>query len=227
MKKEEKIKLSAFTLIEILVVLGIFSLVMVSLLQFLTSFLNMKFSTEARQRIRNEGNDAADQIDFLVRNSVTIPNVCRDNSNGEVTDANPNDKCYLGSTDCHEIMVNVNEVVDSQTVMRKKLLKTTVEGTINLCNNPGDAANERCIALTANKTQTKNAQITVGNDPNDDNHLDDITFSCRNDEFTNGLIVTATFPMMVQRKSMQEAEAKIITETFVKNIAVRNRFDYQ
>lgn len=217
---------SAFTLIEILVVLGIFSLVMVSLLQFLTSFLNMKFNTEARQRIRNEGNAAADKIDFLIRNSVTIPNVCRDNSNGEVTAANVADKCYLGSTECHEIMVNVNETVGMQTVMVKKSLKTDTAGTIVLCDNP-NTVNEKCVSLTAKVTQTKNAQITVGKDITDTNYLDDITFFCRNDEFTNGLIVTVEFPMLVKRKSMQAADAPVITETFVKNVAVRNRFDYQ
>jgi prepilin-type N-terminal cleavage/methylation domain-containing protein len=217
---------SAFTLIEILVVLAIFSLVMISLLQFLTSFLNMKFSTEARQRIRNEGNGAADKIDFLVRNSVTIPNVCRDNSTGLITAANPSEKCFLNGTDCHEIIVNVNEMTNGQTVMVKKSLKTDTDGTIKLCNNP-NTSNEECVSLTASIDQTKNAQITIGEDPSDTNYLDDIIFSCRNDEFTNGLLVKVEFPMMVKRKSMQATDTPVITETFVRNIAVRNRFDYQ
>ncbi len=224
--KTLKKRQTAFTLIEILVVLGIFSLVMISLLQFLTGFLNMKFSTEARQRIRNEGNGAADQIDFLVRNSVTIPNVCRDNSAGVITAADPNDECFLDGTNCHEIIVNVNETKDGQAVIVKKSLKTNADGTIKLCSNP-NTASESCVSLTANIEQTKNAQITVGKDPLDTNYLDDITFSCRNDEFTNGLIVKVEFPMMVKRKSMQATDAPVITETFVRNIAVRNRFDYQ
>ena len=222
MKKTEENRQNAFTLIEILVVLGIFSLVMTALLQFLTGFLNMKFSTEARQRIRNEGNSAADQIDFLVRNSVTIPNVCRDNTTQTITD-----QCYLGSSDCHQLIVNVNETTGTQTTVIKKLLKAE-EGMIKLCTNPS-TANEKCVALTASKEQTKNAQITIGGTaataitPNPD----DLQFSCRNDEFTNGLIVTVKFPMVVKRKTMQATDTKIITESFVKDIAVRNRFDYQ
>ena len=58
---------SAFTLIEILIVAVIFSILSLAVGRFLITFLNLKLSAETIQRIRQEGNYALDQIDYLLR----------------------------------------------------------------------------------------------------------------------------------------------------------------
>jgi prepilin-type N-terminal cleavage/methylation domain-containing protein len=73
MKKKSR---AAFSLIELMVVIAIIGLVTITLVQFMTHFMNVKFNAEMMQRIRQEGNYALDQIDFLIRNSLTIPDVC-------------------------------------------------------------------------------------------------------------------------------------------------------
>lgn len=67
---------SAFTLIEILIVAVIFSILSLAVGRFLITFLNLKLSAETIQRIRQEGNYALDQIDYLLRSSLTLPDIC-------------------------------------------------------------------------------------------------------------------------------------------------------
>lgn len=67
---------SAFTLIEILIVAVIFSILSLAVGRFLITFLNLKLSAETIQRIRQEGNYALDQIDYLLRSGLTMPDVC-------------------------------------------------------------------------------------------------------------------------------------------------------
>ena len=76
---------SAFTLIEILIVAVIFSILSLAVGRFLITFLNLKLSAETIQRIRQEGNYALDQIDYLLRSGLTMPDVCV----GRIRPANP------------------------------------------------------------------------------------------------------------------------------------------
>ena len=76
---------SAFTLIEILIVAVIFSVLSLAVGRFLITFLNLKLSAETIQRIRQEGNYALDQIDYLLRSGLTMPDVCV----GRIRPANP------------------------------------------------------------------------------------------------------------------------------------------
>lgn len=65
-----------FTLVEVLVVIVIFSLLAVVVGRFLVVFFNLKYHAETVQRLRQEGNAALDQIDYLVRSSLTLPDIC-------------------------------------------------------------------------------------------------------------------------------------------------------
>lgn len=82
---------SAFTLIEILIVAVIFSILSLAVGRFLITFLNLKLSAETIQRIRQEGNYALDQIDYLLRSGLTMPDVCV----GRIRPANPPSGFYL------------------------------------------------------------------------------------------------------------------------------------
>lgn len=66
----------SFTLVEVLVVIVIFSLLTIVVGRFLVVFFNLKYNAETVQRLRQEGNLALDQIDYLVRNSLTLPDIC-------------------------------------------------------------------------------------------------------------------------------------------------------
>jgi type II secretory pathway pseudopilin PulG len=67
---------TAFTLVEMIVAVACFGMVTVAIGQFLSNFLIIRFNAEALGRIRSEGNDALDHIDNLVRNGITLPDVC-------------------------------------------------------------------------------------------------------------------------------------------------------
>lgn len=81
---------SAFTLIEILIVAVIFSILSLAVGRFLITFLNLKLSAETIQRIRQEGNYALDQIDYLLRSGLTMPDVCV----GRIRPTKPSDSSF-------------------------------------------------------------------------------------------------------------------------------------
>ncbi len=222
MKRQKNNQQTGFTLVELLVVLGIFSLVMASLLQFLTNFLNLKFNSEARQRMRNEATYVLDRIDYLIRNGLTIPDLCRTTAGaGEVTlgqvanSANTVTSVPVGK---QGIIVKIKE--NDGTEVRKKVYLNN-EGVIILVDdvtlvNGAATGYTKEIALTASEVETAKAPIIVEN----------LTFECREDSFTNGLVVETNFDMTVQRQSMQAGDQSDLNEHFTKVTAVRNRFDY-
>ncbi|MDO5561831.1 MAG: type II secretion system protein [bacterium] len=131
-------KQAGFTLIEMLVVLGIFGLVMTGILEFLTSFLNMRFNAQARQAMSTQGNYAIDRIDLILRNGVTIPNIC--------TTAN------LKKT-FHKFETNL-EGNDSSILMKKATVELTDD---KIKVQQGDAA---ATELTTNATGKMKLTVT-------------------------------------------------------------------
>ncbi len=242
-RQEQKQKSQeAFTLVELLVVLGIFSVLMAALLQFLTNFLNLQYSAEARTRIRNEGNVAIDQIEFLVRNGVTIPNVCREKAEAESSGDTPGCHREEGAN-CQNLKVNLNdngEIVKYEAKVDDEGAIVLIETRQNL-----DIPEEMLIQtriLTAIEGQTKNAPVQVmdavrvaeANEVIEDRGEDEemmknFGFSCVLDEFTGGLLVTIQVPMEVKRQSIQaqEDEQLQIYEQLTREVAVRNRFTYE
>lgn len=210
MRTEEK---EAFTLVELLVVLGVFGLIMFALLQFLTNFLNMKFNSEARQRIRTEGNYVVDQIDYLIRNGTTVPDICQG-----INRENPD------SGEKNEIVTNFEETTNGvkQTIKKRVCLADKqIVLTEDIAASCAEAA-KTGLLLTASREQSNKSPIIVNEGS--------LTFRCEENSFTNGLVVTTKLTMTVERQSMgagrKDGQPLEIVESFTKTTAIRNRFDY-
>lgn len=195
-------KKTAFTLVELLIVLSIFSLVMAALLQAFVSFLNLKYNAEARQKIQSEGNYLMDRIDFLVRNGNTIPDACFDSKL---------------NTPQGSLSVNLENTVNNKGIYQKnKILLDTAAKQIILKRGYSDKTAEPDLQLTSG--QSKNLSLEIY----------DLSFLCREDSFTKGLIVESKFTVRLKRKSLKaERASDTIEETFSRKTAVRNRFDWQ
>lgn len=196
--KKNKSKLTGFSLIELLVVLAIFSLVMVALLQFFTNFLNLKFNAEARQKMQSEGNYLMDRIDFLIRNSITIPNIC--------------DAGKIG-TDQAVLMTNLeNENGGADGFIQKNGVYLVGE-QVRLVQGTSNADSRSEIELTSGLYSSLPLSVT------------NLEFKCEENRFTGGLIVTTSFRINLVRESLG-SNVKEITEDFERKTAVRNRFDW-
>ena len=172
-------KHASFTLIEMLVVLGIFSLVMTGILEFLTSFLNMRFNAQARQTISTQGNYAIDKIDLILRNGITVPNICMAGQG-------------LGSAQS-TFTTNLENKSDASTALMEKASVSLDLNNAQIISTQG--------AITQNLTlkNTGKSQLQASN----------LRFTCSKDPFTGGLIVTTNFTLSITRSSTGAQEQTI------------------
>ncbi|MDR0462885.1 MAG: prepilin-type N-terminal cleavage/methylation domain-containing protein [Pseudomonadales bacterium] len=82
----------AFTLIELLVAMAILAIVVVGLFAMLSSMLTVRENNNVDQALNSEGNHMMNRIEFLIRNGITMPNICcpdgitcRNNSGNSIT----------------------------------------------------------------------------------------------------------------------------------------------
>lgn len=207
----------AFSLIELLVSIAIFGILSILIAQFLVSFMNMKFNAETRQRIRQEGNYALDRIDFLIRNSITLPDICCKNRAIPCVALEPGkSQSYRGGLKFntqgsgtnffkrHRVkIINGELVVFSPTSSSTKHNDTTTGWWDNYDNS---------ISLTTAKTGSSGTvPFTISN----------FIFSCSQDSFTKGYIVKIEFTITYDRKTFSSNSPPII-EKFTREVAVVN-----
>ena len=225
---------SAFTLIELLVSVAIFGILSLLIAQFLVNFMNMKFNTETRQRIRQEGNYALDRIEFLVRNSVTLPELCVYPKEGRLVPLDSDQSIKAGD------ILKVNTQVPGEYSFQRNQVKILVPNnnkkelvlmmrTDSTKHNSGNFWNQpdNIINLTSN---------TVGSSGNISLKVENVTgeklFTCSNQTFTvgtspnqvtinRGFVVKISFTITYDRKTFGSNSAPII-EKFEREVAVVN-----
>lgn len=126
-----------FTLVEVLVVIVIFSLLAVVVGRFLVVFFNLKYHAETVQRLRQEGNAALDQIDYLVRSSLTLPDICV----GRIPPKNPPSGFSL-----HQNLQAIKVKSDGSTIecdpkSEKELKSAIYKNPIHCEFDPGEPTN--------------------------------------------------------------------------------------
>ncbi|MBQ6436394.1 type II secretion system protein [bacterium] len=192
-------KKSAFTLIELLVAVAIFGILSVTLAQFLTSFLLMKFNAETRLRMRQEGNYALDRIEFLVRNGVTQPqcvgNNLRVNYQRTVTDYPQRAQVRYDSSNGQLFLVECAK-------------KKHSECASSVANNKG-------VSLTTITGDGQAFKVTS------------YSLTCTpKDSFTQGFVVTVKFDLTYNRRVLSGND-KPITEHFERQVSVRNNNTFE
>ena len=238
-------KQDAFTLIELLVCIAIFGILVVALGQFLSSFLLMKFSAETRIRMRQEGNYALDRIDFLVRNSVTLPKLCDGLSAGN-SKANGTDKDGNTVGDGPPAVLKTNTAPTTQFTKYDRSL-------VRLGEQP-DSQNELLLFNNFGNLSDGAPRTHKHNDPSntdyDSAYFDDednainltsslegqtgtipfkiygLSFTCTRDPFTDGYIVTTRFSMEYDRRTLSKT-ADPIVEHFKRETPVVNITPWQ
>lgn len=78
MKLTSSNKEQGFTLIELMTAIAILAIILVGLLAMLSSFLKVRNNDQTEQGLKTEGNYVLDRVEFLVRNGVTMPDICCD-----------------------------------------------------------------------------------------------------------------------------------------------------
>lgn len=204
----------AFTLIELLITVAIFGILAVALVGFLSNFLQLKFNAEALSRIRQEGNTAMDKIDFYLRNSRTLPNVCDD-----VSTVN-----CIASLNNETNVLCTNTQISDEAGNPSLLTKYRVVGTNAAGDNNGSLTLQTGVThfrdLTGATTTPLISTFTVGGNlyPL---QVSNISFSCRLDPFTNGYIVTSKFTLTYRRRTLRSDESAL-SEVFTRQTAIRN-----
>lgn len=204
---------SAFTLIELLVAIAVMGVLSMGLLGFLGNFLQLKFRTEARLRMREEGEYALDRIEYLVRNSITLPDIC--SSGSEATEMKVNLRSEDRAVDyIHRMRVFLenSELIEVSTYANgtnHDATRTQVRGSgsayYNLTrSNPGSTG------VSGQKFKVSNFKV-----------------KCTHDTvFLNGYSVLVEFDIVYQRNSLN-ASTRDLVEHFSRDVAVRNVVPFQ
>ena len=227
---------SAFTLIEMLVALAIFGLMAGGMARLMLSFVMLRANTDARVRIRQQGNNALDRVEYVVRNGVTLPNVCEGprelvaNKNG----------CMYSSGGCQSgpFAVLKANILPPNTGATPSIFFERVEiGVKNKeivyfdkkssgwdaggssCANrhcEGDGFSHsfaNCVRLTDSKANAAISSKAF--------EVQDLQFACRYDPFTEGYIVSVNFTIEYGHQTRSGGD-QVLTEKFSREIAVRN-----
>ncbi len=229
-----------FTLVELLVAVAVMGILGASMMGFLGNFLQLKFRTEARIRMREEGEYALDRIEYLVRNSITLPDICgrlgtsgSDVCNLSSTPANWTEfkDAYSGghtSSGCGTIKFNLRgENLSNDYLHRMRVfsdgnqlyeVSTYPTGTTHSANNNALKNQAGTYNLTrSNPGSTGAARFNVNN----------FAVKCTYDPtFLNGYSVNVSFDISYARRSLNSKETGF-TEKFSRDIAVRNAVKFQ
>jgi len=215
-------KRDGFTLIELLVSIAVFGLLTVTLAQFLSSFLVLKFNAETRLRMRQEGNYALDRIEFLVRNSVTKP-AC--GLSPSVTNYN---KCKTSACTGNNAQLHFNYQISS-TEAPKRSLVWWEGGSGSLgklffgeCNSSTKHSSCTPYSGLANKVNLTN---TSGESSQPFEAVNFSIYCAEPDSFTGGFTVTVKFDLKYKRKVLS-GDNKELVEHFERQVAVRNNAQF-
>ncbi|MBQ6438051.1 type II secretion system protein [bacterium] len=228
---------SAFTLIEMLVALAIFGLVAGGMARLMLNFVMLRANTDARVRIRQQGNNALDRVEYVVRNGVTLPNVCEGprelvaNKNG----------CMYSSDGCQSgpFAVLKANILPPSTGATPSIFFERVEIGVNnkeivyfdkksggwprdKRHIAGDGFSSSSFSNGVRLTDSKvNAAISSKPFVVPETGTNRLTFACRYDPFTEGYIVSVNFTIEYGHQTRSGGD-QVLTEKFSREIAVRN-----
>ncbi len=216
---------AAFTLIELLVAIAVMGVLSAGLISFLGNFLSMKFNAEAHQRMREEGTYALDRIEYLVRNGITLPDICQnlpdhgraEETSGEKTEA----KFNLRDFD------NANLHIHR---MRIKYFKDAGVGEIvEFADYP-----PRTTHADAFDNKAKGVNLTKMNPGSTGKasskfNVSRFVIKCTRDNvFLDGYWVHVEFDIEYGRRTLDGRESRMnLKETFKRDVAVRNTDPFQ
>jgi prepilin-type N-terminal cleavage/methylation domain-containing protein len=248
-------KKKCFTLVELMVAVAIFGILTVAIAQFLSSFLVMKFNAETLQRMRQEGNAALDQIDYFIRNGLTVPDICTDENENPLnldtrlcnpdavadyaTNCNPNGSDNDYPNCCYQhFRSNTQGSSENNIFFQRNLvtLETTKDneqeyGSL-VVYQPKDPLTKHSFTtgsfddfITAS-IKTALTSTLIGSTGASNFNVHELRFYCLHDPFTNGNIVHTEFKITYQRKTLG-TDAQVIEEQFSRDTAVRNDFIFE
>ena len=210
----------AFTLVEVLVAVAIFGLLGVTLTMFLTSFLNIKFSTEMRARMRSDGDNALDRLEFYIRNGKTLPDVCDASSFPHTQDfyINTNTKLDGASNEYNRFHVAAVLTNSSDPASPRELRFYQFGPAYDNCVAPDYySVSDNYTALTST------IQGSTGIIPFDVSHL---RFTCDNDSFSGGKVVQIEMTIKYEGDSLS-GNGFHLEEKFYRETAIRNTAAYK
>jgi prepilin-type N-terminal cleavage/methylation domain-containing protein len=197
---------SGFTLIELLVAIAIIAIVLVGLLLMLTSFLRVRNNNEAEQAVKTEGNYALDRIEFAIRNSITMPDVC----------------CQLSTTPITCNGTNTPTLPNSMTVISAQ----------NATGRANAHVHQR-ILLQNNRIQIGGvaAGATFNNITTENAIVSQLTFNCQVEQYgspTQRAFVTVRFLLetsdLTDRDNLSDINR--LGQQFERRVAVGNNHTY-
>ncbi|MBQ6449381.1 type II secretion system protein [bacterium] len=224
----------AFTLVELLVTVAVMGLLSVGLLGFLGNFLDLKIRAEAKLRIREEGNYALDRIEYLVRNSITLPDICMQYSGGYSTTNTLEDQCkasgcttgVAGIPSTSIIKFNLRGENRTTDYIHRMRVFFQDNELIEVSTYPSGKTHSDTLAKTDGYSLTRAGSGSISAASNSFK-VTDFKAQCFYDKaFTNGYIVNIKFNIKYERNTLNNRSASV-EEHFERNVAVRNTGNFQ
>lgn len=215
---------AAFTLIELLVAVAVMGVLTSGLISFLGNFLNMKFNAEAHQRMREEGTYALDRIEYLVRNGITLPDICKDLASYGSNISDSGRKT--------EVKFNLRDFDDPARHMHRMQVKyfETDGEIIEFTDYPSDKTH----ATFDNSRKENGVNLTKMNPGSTGKassrfNVSKFDIRCvRDNVFLDGYYVHVEFDITYGRRTLDGRESRMnLTEHFARDIAVRNTDPFQ
>ena len=217
-----------FTLVELLVAIAIFSVVLVGLFAMLTSFLKIRNGDQTEQLLATEGNYILDRLEFLVRNGVTMPDVCCTQAVG------------TGVTKCNGSADVISGINPTPAAMQTRLLEDDAGGqfrrtVLNQVSLFYDAATK--ITHVQLGTGGNTSSLTNTNLSSDQVQASNLQFHCLVTDVdgaagaavglgspARSAAVTISFTLTTQRDLLGALPE--MSMTFSRQVAVGNNFPY-
>jgi len=230
-----------FTLVELLVAVAVMGILGASMMGFLGNFLQLKFRTEARIRMREEGEYALDRIEYLVRNGITLPDVCGKFVSGNWTELKETSNTCRNSgcpgTIANTLKVNLRgENLSNDYLHRMRVFSSgdqlyevsTYFPTTGSSAVKHDKDNYYFLNNAQGKIGTYNlTRSNPGSTGASKFSVNDFEVKCTYDPtFLNGYSVNVSFSITYSRRSLNNLE-KGFREDFSRDIAVRNAVKFQ
>ena len=113
-RRAEQRQQTGFTLVELLVVVGITAMVMITVSTIFMTFLLSNARTNARRVIQSDGNTAMTQIEFEIRNAKSV--TCSGGTTLHVTNGNNETLIIEKNSSTSKLLIGTR-VITSQTIV--------------------------------------------------------------------------------------------------------------
>jgi len=221
----------AFTLVELLVAVAVMGVLGASVIGFLGNFLQLKFRTEARLRMREEGEYALDRIEYLVRNGITLPDICGKTVGSVWTELKDTSGCSGGCSGANASTIKFNlrgENLSNDYIHRMRVFSDSNQ-LYEVSTYPSGKKHSELTNGTL-KTASGTYNLTRSNPGSTGStnfNVNSFVVKCIYDPvFLNGYSVNVSFNITYKRRSLNSI-TPTFTEKFSRDIAVRNVVKFQ